>query len=481
LIIDKKVLINITERNITYFKEKGYDTKLTEKLEVNITDLKRYSRIHINIKCDECKKESVISYNKYMDSFDRYGFYTCRKCSNIKKKITFNLNYNGNKLEELIERRNKTKKEKYENGNYDVEKTKETNLNKYGHTHHLQNNEILNKQKKTNLLKYGCESASNNKNIRNKIKKSNIETKYNQSIILYKNKYNINILDKINNNFLIKCDNCKNNYEIKPNLLQLRILYNTELCTKCNPIGFNNFSNPEKQLLNFIKEYYNDEIIVNTKRIIKPYELDIYLPKLKLAFEFNGLYWHSDFKKSNNYHKIKTDMCEEKGIILIHIYEDEWKNKQNIIKPLILSYINNIEINTIKEITNTDLILKFFNNYKYIKTHINIGSFINNEIVSILTINKFNNYYELVNYYSKSNNNYKNMLKYFIDNYKPNKIISIVDRTYYNGNIEKELNFKLVKITEPNYMIKSLNDNKKKYKIYNSGNLIFIYLNKYDS
>jgi hypothetical protein len=46
-------------------------------------------------------------------------------------------------------------------------------------------------------------------------------------------------------------------------------------------------------LLNFIKNNYNGEIITN-KKIIKPYELYIYLPELNIAFEFNGDRFHSD-------------------------------------------------------------------------------------------------------------------------------------------------------------------------------------------
>ena len=58
----------------------------------------------------------------------------------------------------------------------------------------------------------------------------------------------------------------------------------------------------ENYLLDFIKNNYNDIIINNSKKIIEGYELDIYLPDLKLAFEFNGVYWHNELNKSNNYH-----------------------------------------------------------------------------------------------------------------------------------------------------------------------------------
>lgn len=89
-----------------------------------------------------------------------------------------------------------------------------------------------------------------------------------------------------------------------------------------------NVSFGEKQLSKFIDSYY--EIIENSRDIIYPFELDIFVPELNIAFEFNGLYWHSDKFKNKDYHKHKTELCHEKGIQLIHIFEDEWFSNGNI-------------------------------------------------------------------------------------------------------------------------------------------------------
>ena len=47
-------------------------------------------------------------------------------------------------------------------------------------------------------------------------------------------------------------------------------------------------SNKEKDLYTFIQSIYSNTIKYNTKQIIKPLELDIYLPDIKLAIEYNG-------------------------------------------------------------------------------------------------------------------------------------------------------------------------------------------------
>ena len=73
----------------------------------------------------------------------------------------------------------------------------------------------------------------------------------------------------------------------------------------------------------------NYDIVSNSKKIIYPFELDMYIPELKLAIEFNGTYFHSLLHiKNKNYHLEKSLLCREKNIRLIHVYEFEDLNDQ---------------------------------------------------------------------------------------------------------------------------------------------------------
>lgn len=112
-----------------------------------------------------------------------------------------------------------------------------------------------------------------------------------------------------------------------------------------------NISSYEKEIIEYIKsinpslniELNNRSIILNeyTNNYL---ELDIYLPDINLAIEFNGSYWHSDkvisrtrkgFKTAKEYHDYKTLKCEEKGIKLIHIEEHMYKKiKVDILNEL---------------------------------------------------------------------------------------------------------------------------------------------------
>lgn len=54
-------------------------------------------------------------------------------------------------------------------------------------------------------------------------------------------------------------------------------------------------------------------------------ELDVYVPGRKLAFEYDGLYWHSEEAgRGRGYHLAKTEACEKAGIRLVHVLESEW-------------------------------------------------------------------------------------------------------------------------------------------------------------
>lgn len=70
--------------------------------------------------------------------------------------------------------------------------------------------------------------------------------------------------------------------------------------------------------------------LINDRSIIAPKELDIYLPDHKIAIEYCGLYWHSEQQgKDRQYHRKKYLACQEQGIQLLTIFEDEWIQRRH--------------------------------------------------------------------------------------------------------------------------------------------------------
>ena len=98
-------------------------------------------------------------------------------------------------------------------------------------------------------------------------------------------------------------------------------------------------SSSEIEIKSYLEQWGIKNIISSDRSIIPPLELDIYLPDKKLAIEFNGLYWHSEIagRKNKNYHLNKLNLCADKGIELIQIFEDEWIQKKNIVLALLKS------------------------------------------------------------------------------------------------------------------------------------------------
>ena len=102
-------------------------------------------------------------------------------------------------------------------------------------------------------------------------------------------------------------------------------------CFKCSPGG----SIAQENLTNWIKEL-GLEVIKNSRALdTGRLELDIYIESKKVAIEYNGLYWHSHTGRSSTYHSNKTTAAIKKGITLIHVFEDEWRDKNEIIKDCI--------------------------------------------------------------------------------------------------------------------------------------------------
>ena len=250
----------------------------------------------------------------------------------------------------------------------------------------------------------------------------------------------------------------------------------------------NSLSIPSNIVRNFIKKYdlenmfsyihssYEEEInkifpnmfIMNNRKELYPYEIDLYNEDKKIGIEFNGNYWHSNKIKNKLYHQNKSLLAESKGIFLYHIFEYEWiNNKERIINQLNNLLNNNKEkiyarCCEIKEVDNKEKsqFLELNHMQGNDVSSIKIGLYYNDELVSLMTFVKprFNkNYqYELSRFCSKAGCNViggaSKLWKYFITNYKPESVISYSNIAHTKGNLYGMLGFKLHNISKPNYV-----------------------------
>ena len=237
----------------------------------------------------------------------------------------------------------------------------------------------------------------------------------------------------------------------------------------------------ERDIQNLLK---NNSIEFETNRqILIGKELDILIESKKLAIEFDGLKWHTEWfgNKSHNYHLEKTIQCNEKGYGLIHIFEDEYVNHKEIVESKLL-HILGIQSNNkvggrkceVKEILKNDA-KEFLDKYHiqgYVSSSIYLGAFYNDNLIAVMSFkngNLKNSSWELTRFASDYNYVCQGvggkMFNYFIKKYNPFKIISFADRRWtvdMNNNLYTKLNFTIESINKPDY--KYYNENTFRYR-----------------
>lgn len=372
---------------------KGYYMKINYKEQCaicgKICDVKNHIKEH-NI-------QSKDYYDKYIKLPDE-GI--CKTCGNVTKFISMYCGYRiycSNKCHgqdkesqklHSQQLKNKTKKEKEETRKKQIETWKRTmgdDWAKIMNQHACESYDKKHLDKDGNPITFGGPFAS--KEVRKKCEKTwgdvsspacNKETKdkIRESVYILWNENNIyrdifehktlEKINKINKNiigyskgiFTYKCPICNEIFKLNKQFVDRRVKWNINLCPYCEPK--HGVSNQEKNLLNFIREIYTEEIIENDKSIISPKELDIVIPKLKLAFEFDGTYWHMDSRiydpteinKTKNmtakeiweYDRKKDTLCEQQGYKLYHIKEIDWINDNINTKKFIKNIISEVNI-----------------------------------------------------------------------------------------------------------------------------------------
>ena len=392
-LLNLSIIHTYRQPQIVFKHFKGYYMKINYKEQCaicgKICDVKNHIKEH-NI-------QSKDYYDKYIKLPDE-GI--CKTCGDVTKFISMYCGYRiycSNKCHgqdkesqklHSQQLKNKTKKEKEDTRKKQIETWKRTmgdDWAKIMNQHACESYDKKHLDKDGNPITFGGPFAS--KEVRKKCEKTwgdvsspacNKETKdkIRESVYILWNENNIyrdifehktlEKINKINKNiigyskgiFTYKCPICNEIFKLNKQFVDRRVKWNINLCPYCEPK--HGVSNQEKNLLNYIREIYTEEIIENDKSIISPKELDIVLPKLKLAFEFDGTYWHMDSRiydpteinKTKNmtakeiweYDRKKDTLCEQQGYKLYHIKEIDWINDNINTKKFIKNIISEVNI-----------------------------------------------------------------------------------------------------------------------------------------
>lgn len=304
--------------------------------------------------------------------------------------------------------------------------------------------------------------------------------RYSESMMRRKEiQYKVKILERNKSHVKFQCNKCNNIYE----------QYHTSyfICPNCYP---KSRSKIEGELYDFLINECNVNVVRNSRSIIPPFEIDFYIKNKNIGIELNGLYYHTEISgnKPKKYHINKTKLCHQKKIQLIHIFEDEWRDRKEIVKYRLqhlfgISKCSKIYARKcqIKEISTKEKNQFLIENHLQGKdiSKIKLGLFYKENIVSVMTFSdlrfalgqrkKIKNNYELVRFCSNKNfvvvGGASKLLSYFIKTYNPNKIISYADKRWSIGNLYEKIGFKKVSDTPPNYWY--TNDYKKRIHRFN--------------
>ena len=435
-------------------------------------------RKHCSYSC--CQKDENILNEKRKSNKEKYGEEKANEMQR-KREEAYIKHYgvkNPSQNKQVVEKANKSR---------DV-----VNLKKYGVKCTLCLQSVRNLSKETCFKKYGTENPSSSNEIKEKrkntfLKKYGVSNPYLIKEVKEKTRENRRTRLLGNKDFVVgftetgdwickctnpNCDKCiEKTYTTKQQLYNDRKRYGYETCTKLNPIGVLN-SGREQELLLYIQNIYNGKIIENDRKLLEGKELDIYLPKKKLAFEFNGVYWHSDIYKEKDYHYNKSISCLGKGVQLIHIWEDDWKYKKDIVKNLIRGklglHTNKINARdcVVKEI-NPKTAKEFCDTYHiqgYTSSQVKLGLYKRNQLVMVCLFAKKRRLigrkpkegeWELSRMCSPFDTHVRGgaskLLKHFVKLYRPKTIITFADLSVSNGGVYEKMGFEKEHIVSPTY------------------------------
>jgi ribosomal protein L37AE/L43A len=96
-------------------------------------------------------------------------------------------------------------------------------------------------------------------------------------------------------------------------------------------------SKAEQEIAEFLSQFAT--VVNPEKTILAPYHIDIWLPEFNMGVEYHGLFHHLTSKRGK-LHRQKWEMAQKANIRLVQIFEDEWRNKQEIVKNKIRHILN---------------------------------------------------------------------------------------------------------------------------------------------
>ena len=242
-------------------------------------------------------------------------------------------------------------------------------------------------------------------------------------------------------------------------------------CTKCNHMK----SRGEAAVASYLAMF--TPTISRDRTILKPKEIDIYLPEHKIAVEYCGMYWHSfgDIKaekEGKHKHFEKYIACKEKGIRLITVYETEWEQRSTAIRRLLRNIVGKSRGKLMARkcqlgIPTTQEAADFYERYHPqggAGSGDHYGLYWRGKLVACMRFSFGSNdrgvgakkrVWTLTRYATRINvaGGASRLFRAFITEHKPLQVKSFSDNRYFDGGMYSTLGFALDEEIAPDYQV----------------------------
>ena len=231
-------------------------------------------------------------------------------------------------------------------------------------------------------------------------------------------------------------------------------------CRECRPIGV---SASEAGLSEFITSLGVD-VERNVRTLVpgRGLEVDIYVDSCRTAFEFNGLYWHSEQFRTSNYHLDKTNLLKDQGIRLIQVWEDDW----DLRRPIMEEHIRQVlgvsklpkvsaratSIVHVSKIEARDFMTEF-HIQGFVPSSVYLGLQDESGLVAVGSFKRSGSDYVLTRYATSANvrGGHSKIVTYFEREFSYGQLVTFADLALSNGNLYRQTGWVEDSLLPPDY------------------------------
>ena len=427
----------------------------------------------------------------------KYGVENVSQLDTVRKKIS-----DANSSAEVQAKRRQTSLL-----NWGVDNPAKNDFVKAKMSEVMSSEEYLEKRRKTCIERYGVESPMQNDDVKAKQHQTNIDRYGMVGHPHTREDFMKMMVDpsKVDDYLSFRSDPASYitlHYSEPPSISQLKVtlgvtdtsIYDVLTAYNCSDMISHSHSNMEDEVVQYLKSILPTTTIVrNDRTVIRPQEIDIYLPEYNIGIECNPASTHNSSKsdpwgappKSYKYHQTKSLLAQENGVFLFHIFGYEWINRRDIIQSMLMNLFHENVYSigareTEVKVLSTSTCKKFLEeNHRQGYTAFNLGLGLvvkgTDRIVSVMTFSHTRptmgrrdgdaeGSWELSRFCSASGTNVcggaSKLFKYFLRTVNPSKVISFSDIAHTRGGLYETLGFTQVSVSSPSYVWSDIYDAK---------------------